>query len=127
MTDVIDRKASLPKGLDRVWSRLMETVQLRSELLAVEMQEERERLVLLAIALIAVAICGLMTFLSLNLLVLIALWDHRLVVATAMLGVYGLAFGGLGGLVWWWVKNSPIPFAETLDQLRKDRTAIGTD
>jgi uncharacterized membrane protein YqjE len=105
----------------------METVHLRSELLAVEMQEERERLLLLAIVMVALAVVGLMTFLSLNALLLIVFWDHRVIVATTMLGVYGLSFAGLGGLVWWWVKNSPIPFAETLNQLRRDRAAIGRD
>lgn len=108
-------------SVGRIRDRLLETLELRLELLGMELREEKDRLFSVLFAILAAALTLFMAFFSLNLLLVVALWEHRVLVAALLLVLY-LPAAVL--LVLWArqrIRSSPPPFSESLGQLREDR------
>lgn len=104
--------------------RLLTIGENRLELLAVEIQEERERLVRAYLLAMGVAVFGLIASLTLTAALVIGLWSWSpMAVLLTLTGVYGIAGGALylrlTALLRDWHTLSA-----TLDQLRKDRVCL---
>jgi uncharacterized membrane protein YqjE len=104
--------------------RLLTIGENRLELLAVEVQEERERHLHALLLACGVAAFGLLAGLTLTAAIVILLWDwSHVAVLLALTGLYGVAAVGfywrLTGLLRDWQTLSA-----TLDQLRKDRACL---
>ena len=112
-------------SLKRVSGTAWQGLEYRADLLATEVQEEKNRLVLLAVLAQIALFSAFMAFVCLNVLVFILFWDtHRTAVAVAMVAFYLAVTIILGVYVHRRAKTAPPPFAATLEELRKDREAL---
>ena len=111
----------------RLARRLLTIGANRIELLMVEVQEERERLVLAILLALGAAALGLMAVIALTGALVVLLWPHH---PAGVLFILALSYGGgaallyrkLSGLLRDWSS-----FSATLDQLRKDRALLEKD
>jgi uncharacterized membrane protein YqjE len=107
-----------------VASDAVRIVRTRLELLAIEFQEEKARIVrqvLVASATLFFAFFGMLLALLWLVLALPEDYRHR------VLGLLGLAFlAGAGGCAWWLTRkrNGPAPFASTIKTLTRDEAAL---
>jgi uncharacterized membrane protein YqjE len=104
--------------------RLLTIAENRLELLLVEVQEERERLLRAILLALGVAAAGLLAGMALTGALVVLFWDFSPVtVLLALTGLYGAAaallYRRLTRLLRDW-QNLPA----TLDQLRKDRACL---
>ncbi len=116
-----ERDVGLGAAAMRVWAALLEAVDLRLELFAIELDEERRHFVGIVVAAALAVFFSVMTFLCLNLLVLIAFWEQRLGVASMLAGGYFLF-----AVIAWWMfqrrrRRSEAPFQASRDVLLEDR------
>ena len=103
---------------------LFTTGENRLELLIVEVQEERERLLHAILLALGVAALGFLALLALNVAIVVLLWNvSRVAVLLGFTGLYGVGaiylYQRLTGLLQDWKS-----FSATLDQLRKDRACL---
>ena len=104
---------------------LVGSVHDRLELLGVELQEEKLRLIQILMWVGAVVILALMVAVFASVAVLVVFWDTARVAAALTLA--GLYAAGLVGVILAFKKylaRQPKPFAGTLAELREDRTCI---
>jgi uncharacterized membrane protein YqjE len=104
--------------------RLLTIGENRLELLTVEVQEERERLLHAFLLALGVAAFGLLAGITLTAAIVVLLWQYSPVtVLLTLTGLYGVAavclYRRLTGLLRDWQTLSA-----TLDQLRKDRACL---
>lgn len=119
-----------PPGLFGSVKRLLETglalAQNRVELFAVELQEEKYRLVEVLLCTVAVAAFGMMALTLATLAVLVFFWEKALLAALAALSLLYL----LATLAAWKALQSCLKkqtaFSETLGEIRKDREWLHT-
>ena len=109
----------------RFAQRLLTIGENRLELLAVEVQEERERLLQAFLLALGVAAFGLLAGLTLTAAIAVLLWAWSpvavLLILTVIYGVAGFClYRRLTGLMRDWQTLSA-----TLDQLQKDRVILG--
>ncbi len=113
------------ESVRRLGKSLLDLLHTRSELFAIELQEEKVRalkLVLWIAAAIAVGVSGLLVAMG-----ALALWVWE---AAGYWGLVGLAVGALGAaaLILWSVHrkitNGPSPFAGTVAEFRKDAACL---
>ena len=108
----------------RMLHRLLAVGENRIELLLVEVQEERERLVRVILMAAGVAALGMLAGMALTLAVMLLFWDESPVLAMLVLaGLYGAAGGFLYYRMTSLLKDWHI-LPGTLDQLRKDRECL---
>lgn len=113
--------AAVPRNMAR---RLFVIFENRLHLLLLELEEERERILLALWLSMAAAVLGLLAALTVTALIVIALWNYSHVIALAILaalylgGVF-ICLASLGRLLRSW---QTLP--GTLDQLRKDRDCL---
>lgn len=112
--------------LRRIGAAFAEALQLRYELVSLELREERSRLVGLLFQAVATALAFFMGFLCLNGLLLMWLWEERVVVAAAMAGFYLFVALVLFAMLRHRLRNQPTPFAGTIEELRKDAVALSS-
>jgi uncharacterized membrane protein YqjE len=114
----------VPAGIFGSVRRVLDTVlailQNRLELMMIELNEEKSRLISVVIWAAALLFLAFMGIVALMLTVVMLLWDHALIVLGSFTGVFLL-----GALVSFLmikkkIKGS-IPFSETIAQLKKDR------
>lgn len=119
---------ALPGFLDslrQLGANLLGSVHDRAELLAVELQEEKVRLVQTFVWICAAVFTGMMalTFVSLTLVYLF--WDQaRLAVLAGLALFYLAALGGIVAAFRRYLARQPRPFEATLEELREDRSCI---
>jgi uncharacterized membrane protein YqjE len=103
--------------------RLLTIGENRLELLAVEVQEERERLLHAFLLALAVAVFGLLAGLTLAAALVVWLWAWPVTVLLILTGLYAIAgvclYRRLTGVMRNWQTLSA-----SLDQLRKDRAFL---
>lgn len=108
----------------RLAKRLLITGGNRVELLLVEVQEERERLLHTFFLALAVAVLGLLAGLALSVAIVIWWWPSSpVVVLLALTGTFGIAAAALAWRLRIWTRDWQT-LAATLDQLRKDRDCL---
>lgn len=116
-------------GLQALAARMadsaMELAHTRLELASVELAEERERLLLRLVMLIAGILLLLFGVLGLGALLVVLFWDTHRILAVVL-----PTFLCLGGGAWLLQRSRAVrrgadtPFAATLAELQKDRVAI---
>ena len=108
----------------RIVRRALTIGENRVELLLVELQEERERLLLAILLALGVAAFGLLAGVALTVAIVVLLWDHSPVMAMfIMTGLYvGAAFLLYTRLAS--LKKDWQTLPATLEQLRKDRECL---
>lgn len=114
-------------SLRRILDTLLATAQNRAELFAVELQEEKCRLIEAILCTAAVAACGMMTLSLATFTLVVLFWEKG---RLAVMG--GLCLLYLGGtLVAWRSLQTRLKarsgFAATLEELRKDRECLRTE
>ena len=108
------------RRLRRLGAAFVEAVQLRYELVSMELRDERSRLVGLVLWSVVTALAGFMAFLWLNIYLLLRFWEQRTLLAGALILVYGVVALILALALRSKLRNQPTPFAATVDELRKD-------
>ena len=108
----------------RVGARLLAIAENRLDLLTVELQEERDRLILALLLALGLAVLGLLAGMALSAAVVVLFWAQSpLGVLLGLTALYAVAGAGvlakLRGLFRDW---ETLP--ATLEQLRKDRTCV---
>ncbi len=104
--------------------RLVSIGENRLELLIVEMQEERERLLLAILLTLGVAVFGLLAILTLTATLVVLLWKFSPVaVLLTLTGIYGVTAFCLYRRVSHLLQNWKT-LSATVDQLRKDRACL---
>lgn len=115
------------KSLSALGDSLLGALQERVELVSVELQEEKYRLVRLIIWISAAVFTGVMTLAFATLTIVYLLWDTA---RLAALGGFTVLYGGV--MVWVIVMlrrqftHQPKPFEATIDSLTEDRACIRT-
>jgi len=105
---------------------LITIVHTRIDLLSVDLEEERERLLsVLVLMLVALFFLGVGVLL-LAILVAIALWDsHRLLALGGLTGIFLAGGAAAFGIARHKLKTKPKLFAASLAELSKDRQQLG--
>jgi uncharacterized membrane protein YqjE len=104
--------------------RLLTIGENRLELLAVEVQEERERLLHAILLALGIGACGLLIAIAFTAIVVILFWDvSHFAILLALMVVYG------AGMFWLYRQLTSLlrtwkTLPATLDQLRKDRACL---
>jgi uncharacterized membrane protein YqjE len=104
--------------------RLLTIGENRLELLALEVQEERERLLHAFLLALGMAAFGLLASITLTAAIVVWLWAYSAVaILLTLTGLYGAAG------VWLWRRLTGLlrdwqTFSTTLDQLQKDRVCL---
>jgi uncharacterized membrane protein YqjE len=108
----------------RIAQRMFVIVENRLQLLMVEAQEERERVLLAILLALCTAVFGLLAGVTLTVVIALALWEHSHIIALVVLAtLYSIAavffYQRLGRLQQDW---ETLP--GTLEQLKKDRQCL---
>ena len=104
--------------------RLLTIGENRLELLTLEVQEERERLLHAFLLALGVVAFGLLAGIALTGVVVVLFWDYSPVAALLTLtGLYGVAAVVLYRRLTGWLRDWQT-LSATLDQLRKDRAGL---
>lgn len=127
MSEAPETKAGVWASLKHLLDTLLATVQNRIELIAVEWQEEKCRLMEALLCAVAVAVFGIMSLTLLTFTIVVLFWENgRLIAlgALSLLYLVGTAFA-------WRALRSHLKarsaFVGTLDEIKKDRTCLSTN
>ena len=127
MSDGSQKQSGVWASLKRICDTLLATAQNRVELIAVELQEEKCRIVEVVLCAAAVAAFGMMTLSLVTFTVVILFWENGRLIALGGLSVLYLIATTLA----WRALQSRLkvarPFAATIDELKNDRVCLGTD
>jgi|SRR5687767_2630293 uncharacterized membrane protein YqjE len=97
----------------------------RLELLAVELHEEKQRVIQIFIWITAIVFLAMLALVFVSLAIVVLLWDTaRVAVVCGLAGLYTVAFVGVVVGFRSYLKRQPKPFAATLSELREDRACI---
>jgi uncharacterized membrane protein YqjE len=126
MEPATDNSKPIASSSRRLARRLLTIGENRLELLLVEVQEERERLLHAFLLGLSVAALGLLAALTLTAAVVIWLWAcSPAIVLLALTGLYGGAGAWLGRRLTGRLRDWQT-LSASLDQLRKDRACLET-
>ncbi len=127
MSEDTEAKPGIWESLKRILDTLLATLQNRVELFAVELQEEKCRLMEALLCAVAVAAFGMMTLTLATFTVVILFWENGRVPALAGLSVLYL----IGTALAWRALQSrlktPSALTGTLDEFKKDRACLQAD
>jgi len=108
----------------RIIQRLLKIGENRFELLLVELEEERDRVLRALLLALGVAVFGLLAGVALTALILVWLWDRSPVVALLVLTAL---YGGVSAYLYaclMQLQRDWETLPDTLKQLRKDRECL---
>ncbi|MEI9866579.1 MAG: phage holin family protein [Limisphaerales bacterium] len=108
----------------RVAQRLLVIVENRLQLLMVEAQEERERALLAVWLGLGAAAFGLLTGVTLTVLIAVALWQHSPVIALLVLALIYMSIAVVFYNRLMRLQKDWQTLPGTLDQLKKDRECL---
>ncbi len=127
MNDATEIKSGVWASLKRIVDTLLAAAHNRVELFAVELQEEKGRLVESILCTAAVVAFGMMALSMVTLTLVVLFWENGRLIALGCLSVLHLA----GTALAWRALQSRLKgrraFADTVGELRKDRSCLGTD
>lgn len=104
----------------RVWGTFVEGLEHRMDLFSIELKDANVRHVRIMLTLYLAVSALFIAFLALNTLLIIAFWDHRVLVTASLLAFYAVAGAALLWRVFIDVRDAPPPFEATMGELRKD-------
>ena len=128
MNDPVPETASLASLARRFLQRLLAVGENRLELLFVEMQEERERLLKILFFAIAAAALGLLAGIALTfaIVILLFLWQNSALAVAALFVLGGIY--ACGALVLCWrvatLGRGQQAWSGSVEQFKKDRAAL---
>ncbi len=126
MSATPETKPGVWNTLQRILDTVLATAQNRVELFAAELQEEKCRLIEAMLCAAAVAVFGIMTLTLATFSLVILLWEDARLPALAGLSVLYL----FGTVLAWRALQSRLkgrkPFADTVGELKKDRSCLET-
>ena len=97
----------------------------RLELLAVELHEEKYRLIQIFIWISAIVFLAMLAMVFVSMVLVVLFWDTaRVAVVCSLAGAYVVALIGVVIGFRRYLKRQPKPFAATLSELREDRECI---
>jgi uncharacterized membrane protein YqjE len=109
-------------SLRRMFSTSLELVENRFQLFALELQEEKIRLLDLVLCAAAAVAFGFMALIAVSALIVVWLWDTSPVAVLGILALlYALVAIGLVLSIRSRLERGPTPFAGTMAEFRKDR------
>ena len=116
------------EALKRFSAVLLQGLDYRLDLLFLEFQEEKQRLLgALFLAMVA-AFAAFLGFLCLNLLVILLFWEtHRVLVVVLMCVFYIAAALSIGVWLRHRLRSEPDPFSASRSELRKDMSFLEGD
>ncbi len=104
---------------------LLATVQDRIELISVELQEEKFRLIQTFIWISAAIFTAVMAIMFASITVVYLLWDSaRLAALIGLTAVYAAAAAAIVVAFRGYIARQPKPFAATLQEIKTDRSTI---
>lgn len=107
---------------------LLAILQTRLELLAVDVAEERERLLTLLVLVLVALFCLGVGVVLLALLVVIALWEsNRLVALGGLIAFFLLGGAAVGWLALAKMRSAPKLFGASIAELDRDRKSLGDE
>ena len=115
--------SSLKRGADTV----LATVQNRVELFALELREEKCRLIEAAVLVAALVALGTLTLTLLTFTIVVLLWDTAREATLITLSVAYLVATGLVARALAVRLKNRAPLSATLEELRKDRVCLSTE
>jgi uncharacterized membrane protein YqjE len=125
MSSTDEGSSDLSIAVRRLSASLIEGLQLRLDLLALELGEERRRLSQLVLSTLALSLALFMVFLCINLALLILFWeDHRIPIALGMCGFYGAFAAVLAFVIVRRIRRGARAFSATREVLEKDRLTL---
>ena len=127
MSDNSETQPGVWGSLQRILDTLLATTQNRVELFAVELQEEKCRLIETLLFAAAVAAFGLMALSLVTLTIVLLCWEKGLLPALAGLSVAFI----IGAALAWRALQARLKarsaFAGTLEEIKKDRACLETE
>jgi uncharacterized membrane protein YqjE len=127
MSQGSDTRPGIWASLKRIVDTLLATAQHRIELLAVEWQEEKCRLMEALLCAVALAVFSIMTLTLATFLLVVVFWENGRLFALGGLIVLYLS----GAMLAWRALQTRMKarsaFAGTLDELKKDRECLSTN
>jgi uncharacterized membrane protein YqjE len=115
-------------SLRRFADGLLASVQDRLQLLAIELNEEKLRLIQILVWIAAIVSLGFLAVIFASLVLLVLFWETaRVPVAIGLAVAYG---GSLAAAIIGFrrfLARQPVPFSATLRELQKDRECIRTE
>ena len=111
----------------RLWSAILEGVEYRSQLAALELREEQDRIATLVAAAFGAALSIFVALLCLNALILISFWEQRVTAALGLTGSYLVLGLSLGWLAVRKSKASHPPFAATIEEIKRDQEVFAME
>jgi len=103
-------------------ANLAAIAQSRLELFSIELQEEKYRLIQVLIWASAAIFCGAMAFVLINVTVVYLFWESaRLTVLLVLTFFYTFSLGGIAFGLKRYIGKQPLPFADTIQEFKKDR------
>lgn len=115
---------NLADGSKRIAHQLLSIGENRVELLMVELQEERERLLTALLLSLGVAVFGLLAGIAVTVIIVVLLWERSPIGALLTLAVLYAVAGGLLYQRLLRLKQAWHMLPATLEQLRKDRACL---
>jgi len=127
MGEASETKAGVWASLKRLLDTLLATVQNRIELIAVEWQEEKCRLMEALLCAVAVAVFGIMSLTLLTFTIVVLFWENGRLIALGALSMLYL----VGTVLAWRALRLHLKarsaFAGTIDEIKKDRACLSTN
>jgi uncharacterized membrane protein YqjE len=125
MSNTDQGSSDLSIAVRRLSASLIEGLQLRLDLLSLELAEERRRLSRLVLSSLALALAVFMVFLCINVALLIVFWEeHRVPIALGMCGFYGALAAALSLIIVRRIRGAAQAFSATREVLEKDRQTL---
>jgi len=119
-----DTRPGVVQSLKSLWAGLLEGLHDRAQLLAIELEQEKHRLLVDLLVVLALSFCAFMTFVSLNVVLFVVFWEDRLALSLVLCGSYAVATAVLVFVVRWRRRHAPRPLQSTIEELRKDRSSV---
>jgi len=113
-------------SLRRLLDSVLGLVQRRLEVIALDLQAEKTRVLDLLVRAAAMLVLGLLALVAATATIVVALWDTSPVLVLAVVTVL---YGAGATILAWDIKRrlreGPKPFADTIEEFRKDRECFG--
>ncbi len=125
MDSVTGKTSGILSAASSLLEGVLASAQNRIQILSIEIQEEKIRLIQLLIWMGAITFSGMMALTFASLTVIYFFWENaRLAALIGMTAFYAIGLG----VLWWQLKRylarQPKPFDATLAELEKDRECI---